>query len=155
MSLVKKYIHHIRLTNWKNEPKYAFYRTINPELTSRTFLNVGSKLGNTMISQMKSHRSFKINSKSIYDKKQCICVNCGTLYDEKHFLLHCPLYAVNRIIMLSKLCKLGFRKSDISVSFLLCESDCDDELLMKIEIITQNFCISTGRVSHLCRRHEK
>ena len=69
-------------------------KKINSDLTSRKFLNVGCRLGNTMTSQLRSYRSFLINSKSIYNKKNCNCENCNTLEDETHYLLHCPLYAV-------------------------------------------------------------
>ena len=54
--------------------------------------------------------------------------------------------------MMRKLIKMGFNKNNITVSFLLGGSDLSDEILTKIEIITQEFCISTGRVPLICRR---
>ena len=153
--MVQKYLHHIRLTNWKSEPKYAFYRTINPSLTSKKFLNNGERLGNTMISQLQSHRSFLRNSKSICAKNNYNCANCDILEDEKHFLLHCPLYAVSRAKMLSFMVKLDFSKKDMIVQFLLGGSNYDDKTLVQIEATIQQLCISTDRVSYICRRQDK
>lgn len=110
-----------------------------------------------MTSQFMSHRSFLRNSKSIYakNKNNSKCVKCDTLDDEKHFLLHCPLYVVNRSVMLSSLIKLCFCKRDMTVRLLLNEGNCDDDMLERIETITQQFCVSSGRISFVCHRQDK